>query len=105
MQGVFVVTVDALPSPGSEEFELYGGATINVFTTSKSEAEALSTASREVSEAGWVLTVVDGVHWVTRNDYDEDDTGLEYFEQALIDGVVMVLHTYPPELQDGDVAH
>ena len=72
-----------------------GGAYINVFTRDSSEPRALNTASREVAQAGWRVKVVDKVSWVTREDYSDDPAGLEYFEQALIDGIVVVVHTFP----------
>jgi hypothetical protein len=104
MEGLYVVTVKASP-PQGPEFETAGGAYINVFTTVSSESEALDIAGREVSEAGWQFDSVDGIAWVTRADYDDGDTGLEYFEQALIDGIVLVVHSYPPGGEEPNVRH
>lgn len=33
MNGLYVVTIDALPLPGTEAANTYGGAYINVYTT------------------------------------------------------------------------
>jgi hypothetical protein len=104
MEGLYAITVEALPVPGPD-FEPVGGAYINVLTTAPTEKEALEVASHEVVEAGWRLSSIDSVAWVTRADYADDATGLEYFEQALIDGIVLVIHTYPPEPQESDVRH
>ena len=104
MDGLFIVTVEAQPLPGPN-FESYGGAFINIFATVSTEAEALEVATREVAEAGWRFGSIDRVVWVTREDYVEDPTGLKYFEQALIDGVVVVIHTYSPEADKPDVHH
>ena len=105
MEGLYVVTVEATPAAGSDAFASHGGAYINVFTTDASESEALSTASREIAEAGWQFNRIDDVTWVTRSDYADDPSGLEYFEQALIDGVVIVVHIFSPDQEGQDVLH
>jgi hypothetical protein len=91
MGGLFIVTVEA--SPASEQGGAVG-AYINVFTTVATELEALAVARREVADAGWHFGNVDNVAWVTRDDYAEDSAGLEYFEQALMDGTVVVVHSF-----------
>ena len=105
MSGLYVITIDALPLPGSETADTYGGAYINVYTTEQSETAALQTASREVAEAGWQSRAVEKVAFVTRDDFVEDSKGLEYFDQAQIDGVVLVVHTFPHTPDDEDVRH
>jgi len=105
MEGLYVVTIDALPLPGSDEASSFGGAYINVYTTDQSEAAALMTAGREVAEAGWQSHAIESVSFVTRQDFDEDSEGLAYFEQAQLDGIVVVVHTFPIELDEEDVQH
>ena len=105
MDGLYLVTIEALPLPGSEESESYGGAYINVYTKDQSEADALATAGREVTEAGWVSRSVENIEFVTREDFAEEDDGIEYFDQALVDGIVVVVHTYPNEPGEDDVRH
>ena len=105
MSGVFVVIVEALPGVGSEDFMSVGGAFISVFTSDSTESEALATASREVADAGWQFKSIDSVALVTRSDYEDDSEALQYFEQALLDGVVLVMHTYPADPQEEDVLH
>jgi hypothetical protein len=73
------------------------GAFINVFLTEPSKEAALAKARFEIAEAGWNVHSVESVNWVTRADYDEDPTGVDYFDQALIDGMVIVIHTYPTD--------
>ena len=97
--------IDASPAPGSDLFESCGGATVNVFTTTPDERDAISVACQKITEAGWRVNSIEETHWVTREDYTEDQTGIEYFDQAMIDGSVLVFHTYPPEIQDGDAVH
>ena len=105
MDGLYFVTIDALPLPGTEAAGSYGGAYISVYTSDQSEAAAVSTANREVAEAGWQSLVIQSVSFVTRQDFEDDSDGLAYFEQAQTDGVVLVIHTFPNEAQDADVRH
>jgi hypothetical protein len=58
-------------------------------------AAAVAQAEREVRAAAWTPETVDSVRSVTSRDYADDIAGRKYFEQAIIDGVVLVFHTWP----------
>jgi hypothetical protein len=88
MEAVRIVMVNAVPLPDTEAFAKYGGATINVYTTEQTEGRALVVATREVLDAGWQIK-----------------EGLEYFEQTLIDGIVLVIYSYPATPEDDDIIH
>lgn len=105
MDGLNVVTIDALPRLGTEAANSYRGACINVYAVEQSEVAALSTTDREVAEAGWVSRSVERVSYVRREDFEAGSDGLAYFEQALIDGVVLVLHAFSNAADDSDVLH
>ena len=106
METIRLVMVDALPEPGTADFAEYGGATINIYTTELSEQAAVALAVREVTEAGWQLLAVDETYLLTRNDLAQaTPEGVGYFEQALLDGVILVIHTYPATPQEGDYVH
>lgn len=105
MSGLYLITIEALPAPGSEAADHYGGAYINAYTTEGSEAAAIEAASREVSEAGWQSRAIERVEFLNREDFSEDPEGLEYFDQAQIDGIVLVIHTFPNTPDDEDVRH
>jgi len=96
MRSVYVITIRAVSSDDSASIEAKG-ACINVYATAPSEAEATNLALKEMAAAGWRCLNVDGASLRTREDYATDSSGLEYFEQALIDGVVLVVHTHPVE--------
>ncbi len=97
--------LDAQPRPGTEAFVKYGGASINVYTTELSEAAALSIAEQEVSDAGWQVRSIDETFLLARGDLVDAPDGLAYFEQALLDGVVVVIDTYPATLERTDRVH
>jgi hypothetical protein len=105
MDGLYVVTIEALPEPGSDNAQSYGGAFINIYTTDQTESAALETAGREVADAGWRSRTVEGIEYVTREDFDDDAEDLAYFEQAQLDGIVLVVHTYPHGPDEDDVRH
>lgn len=105
MERVRVVMVDALPLPGTDAFAEYGGATINIYSTEESEENALAIAAREVAEAGWQIQSVEENFLLTRDDLVDSPDGLQYFEQALIDGIVLVIYTYAATAEDRDAIH
>ena len=102
---LYLVTIEALPNPGTEEYENCGGAYVNVYVREESEAAALETAQREVAASGWTCKSIEHTGVVTREDFTEDDDGLEYFEQAIEEGVVLVFHTFPISPDEGDAVH
>ena len=105
MDGLYVVTIEALPSAGSDAFGQYGGAFVLVYIPSSSKESALQAAQREIADAGWNCKAVERIAYTTREDLKEDASGLEHFDQALIDGAVLVFHTYPMEPRGDDVVH
>jgi hypothetical protein len=105
VKGLYVVTIDALPSAGSEAFEQYGGAFVHVYIAETSKEAALAAAHREIADAGWSCKAVERIAYTTRDDFKGDAAGLEHFDQALIDGAVLVFHMYPLESDEDDVVH
>ena len=103
-RSLYVVRILARPSAESAHFEHSGGAYVNCWLDMPSEAAAVSRAETEVRESGWIPESVESIVEVRREDYGTDDDGREYFEQALLDGVVLVVNTFPNEpLESGDV--
>ncbi|OOG52980.1 hypothetical protein [Rhodanobacter sp. C03] len=80
--------------PLSDNFVSYSGALVNVWVTASTEQQALATAAQEVQEGGWCIESLEAVFPVTREDYSTDAAGLEHFEQALVDDIVLVFHTW-----------
>ncbi|NGP52508.1 hypothetical protein [Thioalkalivibrio sp. XN8] len=105
MKGLWVVTIEALPSARSDAFAQYGGAFVLVYVTETSKEAALAAAQREISDAGWNCKAVESNTYTTRDDFTGDVAGLERFDQALIDGAVVVFHTYPVEPDKDDGVH
>ena len=93
-ESLYLVSYDAEPLPGSENFASCSGAAVNVWVRSPIEQEALAVASREVQKAGWRIITPGRIRRTARTDYADAPEGLPYFEQALLDGVVVVFHSW-----------
>jgi len=89
------VTLTARPTRQLEGFAEFGGAHVNCWIAAPSKAEAVARAETEVRAAAWIPETVDSVRSVTSKDYADDISGRDYFAQAIIDGVVIVFHTWP----------
>jgi hypothetical protein len=63
----------------------------------KDGAELL--ARHYVEDAGWVVTTIDDTSWVEEEQYEGEES-LQYYREALEDGVSVVFHMYPPEDQE-----
>jgi hypothetical protein len=96
MNGVYVVSVEAVPSDRNASVDIRG-AYINVYTTASSDPLARAVALREIAAAGWHCVNIDNVSWHTTDTYSIDPAGKEHFDQALVDGVVLVAHIFSIE--------
>jgi molybdopterin biosynthesis enzyme len=103
MGDIRFVRVAARPTSAAPEFAEMGGAFVNIYTTVTSEAEALALASTEIAEANWVVVSIEETYLLSRDDASPE--ALPYYDQAVLDGVVLVFHTYPQEGEEADVLH
>jgi hypothetical protein len=103
---IFYIQYQAVPTPGSEEFETAGGAFVNCWVKVDSAHEAQDQASAALKEGGWtILAVEEECREVTELYYSENDEGLEHFRQAVVDGECYVFYQWPLEPQEGDDVH
>ena len=105
LRTLFVIRIAAVPNPSSDEFEECGGAYVNTWVDSSEEENAVAVATQSVIEYDWKIEEVESVRVVERDDYEEGDEGLRYFDEAIADGMSIVFHTWPNELQDDDLAN
>ena len=71
--------------------EAYAGCWIQA----DNEDEALEIAQQRILDEPWSIVTVESVDEVDADDYDDDPERLEFYEQALEDGVVIVFHLCP----------
>jgi hypothetical protein len=105
MTEIFVVQVEASPDGVIHLANEFGGAYINVYTTALNIRDAIDIAEKEVVEAGWRIERVVSAALNSVIDFEGDESGLQYYEQALLDGTVVVVHIFPPEHAESDFLH
>jgi len=88
-----------------DQYADLGGAFVNCWVDAASEREAVAIAQAKVREAAWEPEPTESVGLVTIDDYTDGATEREYFEQALLDGVVIVFHNWPAGAPEEDSLH
>lgn len=73
------------------------GAFVNCWIVDKELKLAQKRSKTLVEENNWQIFKLEGADEIERNDFFEDDEGLKYFNQALIDKEVLVFYTYENE--------
>ncbi|MGQ4661624.1 hypothetical protein [Lysobacter sp. F6437] len=105
MESIRVVQIAARPGLDSPDVEEVAGAFVNVYTTATSQEKALEIASAEIVQAGWIVLSVEDEHLLTHAEAQASPEALPYYEQALLDGVVLVFHSYSHGGEEPDVVH
>ncbi len=83
------------PKKETPAFKAYTGARAVCWINVKSKKEARQKAEALIAETEWVIEILEDEHPVSREGYTESSEGLQYFEQALTDGEVIVFYTWP----------
>lgn len=90
---VHIVQFDAAPMPGNPE-DGATGAYVNIYVHTISKTEALETAYREIEYAGWQVLNTESISSISDENISDTADDREYYEQCLLDGVVLVFHTW-----------
>ncbi len=96
---MYFLLFEAVPTVDAE-FDDAKGALICCWVKTESAREAHRVARDHIEASGWLIVKQEEITPAVREDYDDDTTGLPYYEQACIDGTVFVFHTWSSE--DGD---
>ena len=105
MTEIFVVQVEASPDGVTHSPTEFGGAYVNVYTTELNIRSAIDIAEKEVAAAGWRADRVVSAALNTFADFENEESGLQYYQQAIQDGIVVVVHMFPPEHADSEFLH
>lgn len=98
---MYFVQFEITPRRDREEFSDIAAAIVNCWIQTDSLPDAIDEARRHIANQGWFVDDPDEAYVISREDYDDDSPGLQYFEQALIDRAVFVFHTCPiDEVED-----
>jgi hypothetical protein len=99
---MFFLTFLANPTPEAKEFHESGGAYVSCWIQSGDRSVAEQRARDLIHEYGWSVESLEEGAIVTSADYDRDDEDREFYEQALVEGEVLVFNTWPRGEEDGE---
>lgn len=97
---MFFFTFLATPTEDAKEFHESGGAYVNCWIQSGDRHEAERRASDLIQEYGWSVEALEEGAIVTGDAYDDDEEDREFYEQALVEGEVLVFNTWPRGEED-----
>jgi hypothetical protein len=92
---MYFAILDASPKCGTDAFDRYGGAHIACWINTVDFKEARVKAMALAEHSGWFVRAVKEEKLISAADYDPANEGLDRFNQALIDGEVSVIYTFP----------
>jgi hypothetical protein len=94
----YLVTYEVRPTEMNADATGVGGAFANCWVVADSLSMAEAAAVQHLEETGWGIIKAMATEIETADDLDEDTAS--YFRQSQIEGLVCVLHTFPPEELD-----
>ncbi len=84
----------ARPNEGTKAYRKYGGADVACWIKTGNREVARQRARKLIEERGWAVEGLEEEHSMTR-ELALASEGFRYYEQALIDGEVLVFVTHP----------
>lgn len=92
---MFLLTYHAVPTSDAKEFHEAGGAYVSCWIQSGDRHAAEQRATELIQEYGWSVESLEEGATVTSADYEGGDEDREFYEQALVEGEVLVFNTWP----------
>jgi hypothetical protein len=92
---IYFFQFEVTPTVKHSENEKIAGAIVDCWIKSDSLDRAELVARERIRSAEWIVDDANQAFADARERYEENSRNLIYFEQALIDGEVLVFHTYP----------
>jgi hypothetical protein len=91
---MFLVTLEASPKPSHAEYGEVDGAFANCWVNEATAGLAEAVAREGIEGHGWDVVELDEVREITREEYRDDPEALEFFDQAMLDGLVIVFYRW-----------
>ena len=95
---MFLLEFEVRPRPNNPEVKECGGAKVCCWINVDTQEEAESIARKTIIDGKWAIIKMEEVSLVTKDTQSVE--GMQYFEQAEIDGEVFVFHTWPIKAPD-----
>jgi hypothetical protein len=74
-----------------------GGAFVGCWIEAASLKKAINIAIEKINENDWDIIKKDQAVRIKEGHYSNNDSGFEFYQQALMDKCVLRFHTYPKE--------
>jgi hypothetical protein len=97
VSAVFFLMFHAVPSDAHPQSLSIGGAYVSCWIERPTLDEADEVARQWIRSHDWENEEREEAYAIDRSAYENEPSGLEYYEQALIDAEVFVFHTYPAD--------
>lgn len=100
---IYYFMLNTQPRPDSPEWETSDGAFVNCWVLADSQTAALVQASRFIEGQGWAIQGIEQQFIADRERYVDDDElpeSLEAFDQAMRDGIAVVVYRWSEEQAD-----
>ena len=96
---IYFLSFHCNPKDGTSDFYEFGGAYINCWIHAEDKDSAINISKHKITELDWNIIELEECYIITEKDYlnSSNNSGLQYYRQALIDKWVIVMHTYPIE--------
>lgn len=92
---MYFFTFLSQPTPNAQEFADFEGAYVNCWIRNASRQDAEERATELIRDYGWSVDALEDAGTVTSDDYQNGDEDREFYEQALVEGEVLVFNTWP----------
>jgi hypothetical protein len=94
---MYFASIEASPQKGTDASSRYGGAQVACWINTDDWVDARKRAIALIERSGWRVVSVQEEKTISSGTYSPGDEGLRYFNQAITDGEVCAIHTYPKE--------
>lgn len=99
---MFYLLFEAVPTAEACFGDGAKGGLVCCWVKSDSAREAHRIARSEIESSGWLIVSQEQIAPAVREDYGDDTSGLPYYEQACVDGMTFVFHTWSSDDEDED---
>jgi hypothetical protein len=89
------INIEAHPKPDSEDYGIVSGAQAACWVDTDDPHVAERRVRKLLDESGWDTEALEEARLVTREEYEGAPDSLKYFDQAVRDGIVVSMHTWP----------
>lgn len=94
---IYFLVYHVKPSLDNIQDNKYGGAYASCWIEAKNERQAMKIAENKIVQNHWIVFELDECFKAEKANYTKGSNQLEFYEQALMDKLVLTFHTYPIE--------